>query len=673
MVKNLKIIFIITFAVFLIFISAIGLLSSPKEELVRPASVETFDDKYKGIIYRRYTNDYFKIQFDFYDEKNALKFYESEFGISIWNKSSLAYPLATKPEAEIKFYDYPKKKSLYEFIHSKYGHPDQTAKLIDINDELRDDMPTFKVWYQEGGRADRLAFYVDLDWSDTKVNRQIMEIYCNNNEFCHELVVSLKYLNINSSAANYLQVNQKVESAKECDEKYLKITSDTINNIASGSKNVMTEGVFKDYLSCFYGNLPTRTEVKDFNNDGQKEIIVFFGSDKRGVYLMSALSYYNDYFRPVKFIDIQNKKGASKEILPVPSSIVAKEVVYDFDDDGIFEVIGAGGNVYSFQDNEFIRFNNIDFSPVNSREGKKYGWYWDNSSHASSPDKKHVAWTVHDDGNGGGPAIIIYTVETGKFQSLYPGIMELKDSGLESYLIDFLRWIDNDSFIFIKKACGHPGCDYEIRKLSVSSGDVENLRMVYDGSFENNDDTDDDIIRYSADCIVSEEIRRMKKECPEYGDTDCWKIYRDEAYGFYGKKFGIEIKYPPDWKINADYETSFFPPKEKNNTYDAAIVNPGFTLYQLPIDTSLADYFLKQKQVVNFNHVNIRDYEVYESFENGSSGQAYVLTFGKNENIIRLAFRGKTKFDDLSPVEKKIVDSFDFIEMGQERVCDEKF
>src|SRR3989339_607068 len=219
---------------------------------------------------------------------------------------------------------------------------------------------------------------------------------------------------------------EKVNENILCDDESLKEASKKLKEIVlnKDEDSLDNNKIFKNYISCFFDKDFNKVELRDINNN-----LIIYSEDK---------------------------------------------VFKDFDNDGTFEIVGYWDTVYLFQNDEYIRVNNLRFSNMECQDNKP-SCYWEENIYSLSPDNKKMAWIIPTITEIDHISIGLYFFKTDEIKTFYSG-----ETNMYSILMKYLKWIDNENFMFIKKNCTEGGCGFSISKLNINSGNIEILKYMND-------------------------------------------------------------------------------------------------------------------------------------------------------------------------------------------------
>src|SRR3989339_877031 len=179
------------------------------------------------------------------------------------------------------------------------------------------------------------------------------------------------------------------------------------------------------------------------DNNNNLEMVLFFGENAFcNILQLMILQDKDDLYKPIKFIHTQNKEDTIKNNLIIYSE---DKVFKDFDNDGTFEIVGYWDTVYLFQNDEYIRVNNLRFSNMECQDNKP-SCYWEENIYSLSPDNKKMAWIIPTITEIDNISIGLYFFKTDEIKTFYSG-----ETNMYSILMKYLKWIDNENFMFIKK------------------------------------------------------------------------------------------------------------------------------------------------------------------------------------------------------------------------------
>src|SRR3989339_759381 len=249
---------------------------------------------------------------------------------------------------------------------------------------------------------------------------------------------------------------EKVNENILCDDESLKEASKKLKEIVlnKDEDSLDNNKIFKNYISCFFDKDFNKVELRDINNDNNLEMVLFFGENAFcNILQLMILQDKDDLYKPIKFIHTQNKEDTIKNNLIIYSE---DKVFKDFDNDGTFEIVGYWDTVYLFQDN-------------------KPSCYWEENIYSLSPDNKKMAWIIPTITEIDNISIGLYFFKTDEIKTFYSG-----ETNMYSILMKYLKWIDNENFMFIKKNCTEGGCGFSISKLNINSGNIEILKYMND-------------------------------------------------------------------------------------------------------------------------------------------------------------------------------------------------
>src|SRR3989339_591961 len=164
--------------------------------------------------------------------------------------------------------------------------------------------------------------------------------------------------------------------------------------------------------------------------------------------------------------DDESLKEASKKLKEIvlnkdEDSLDNNKIFKDFDNDGTFEIVGYWDTVYLFQNDEYIRVNNLRFSNMECQDNKPSS-YWEENIYSLSPDNKKMAWIIPTITEIDHISIGLYFFKTDEIKTFYSG-----ETNMYSILMKYLKWIDNENFMFIKKNCTEGGCGFRISKKKI--------------------------------------------------------------------------------------------------------------------------------------------------------------------------------------------------------------
>src|SRR3989339_832168 len=206
--------------------------------------------------------------------------------------------------------------------------------------------------------------------------------------------------------------NKPEEVLKEGEEKVKEIVLNKDEDSLDNNK------IFKNYISCFFDKDFNKVELRDINNDNNLEMVLFFGENAFcNILQLMILQDKDDLYKPIKFIHTQNKEDTIKNNLIIYSE---DKVFKDFDNDGTFEIVGYWDTVYLFQNDEYIRVNNLRFSNMECQDNKP-SCYWEENIYSLSPDNKKMAWIIPTITEIDNISIGLYFFKTDEIKTFYSG------------------------------------------------------------------------------------------------------------------------------------------------------------------------------------------------------------------------------------------------------------